>query len=197
MAYGAAIVPRLLALQDQSLESHGCWPSVRLRTPRTLLRTTCAGNGKRTRNRRNRLQPIVYHECMMREVLNKSAQASPICLCADQGATAKADWPSRQPLPALPYLLRPCSRVDPAQRGAAHRQIGPNNMTCDARVMPRRPAARAAQERKCLEGHGWPREAAARLAQAASLGGATQHDLRAFWTSCRLCRLVQNFPAAA
>ena len=35
---------------------------------------------------------------------------------------------------------------------------------------------------------------AARLAQAASLGGATQHDLRTFWTSCRLCRLAQSFP---
>src|SRR6187401_1313668 len=35
---------------------------------------------------------------------------------------------------------------------------------------------------------------AAWLAQAASLGGATQHDLRTFWTSCRLCRLVQRLP---
>src|SRR4029079_4316067 len=39
----------------------------------------------------------------------------------------------------------------------------------NAGVMSRRPAARAAQERKCLGGHGWPREAAARLAQATSL----------------------------
>src|SRR5450432_4160270 len=37
---------------------------------------------------------------------------------------------------------------------------------------------------------------AARLAQATSLGGATQHDLRTFWTSCRLCRLVQSIPSA-
>ena len=34
---------------------------------------------------------------------------------------------------------------------------------------------------------------AARLAKAASLGGATQHDLRTFWTSCRLCRHAQSY----
>src|SRR5258706_10757045 len=54
----------------------------------------------------------------------------------------------------------------------------PQRLNCNDGVMSRRSAARAA-----------------RLAQAASLGGATQHDLRTFWTSCRLCRLVQSCPS--
>ncbi|HEY2396309.1 MAG TPA: hypothetical protein VGH81_10080 [Rudaea sp.] len=56
---------------------------------------------------------------LVRAVLNKSAQASPICLCADKGATAKADWPS----------------VEPAQRGAARTQIGPDELISNAGVM--------------------------------------------------------------
>jgi len=48
----------------------------------------------------------------------------------------------------------------------------------NAGVMSRRPAARAA-----------------RLDKATSLAGATQHDLRTFWTSCRLRLLVQSIPS--
>ena len=98
-----------------------------------------------------------------RDALNKSAQASPICLLADQGASAKADWPSSEP----------------AHRGDAGRQIGPNRLILNAGVMFRRPADRRA-----------------RLAKAASLDGAAHTTLRSFWTSCRLRGLVQSIPGA-
>jgi hypothetical protein len=45
------------------------------------------------------------------DVLINSAQASPLCLLADQGALAKADWLS----------------VEPAQRGDAGRHSGPTD----------------------------------------------------------------------
>ena len=48
--------------------------------------------------------------------LSKWRSRHDTCLCADRGAMTQTDWPSRQLLLALLYLLHPCSRFKAARQ---------------------------------------------------------------------------------
>ncbi len=61
---------------------------------------------------RDFIEQLIRKRVVARDALINSAQASPICLPADQGVPTKTDWPSDEE----------------AQRGAAGRQIGSNSL---------------------------------------------------------------------
>jgi|GEM_PF-1106129 len=76
------------------------------------------------------------------------------------------------------YRCAPVAKADwPLGRSDTRIQCGPNLLNLNNGVTSRRPAACAA----------W-------LEQTASLPCATQHTLRAFWTSCRVPGIDQSIP---